>query len=353
MKFERMVIDSHMHLASFKNSDGVDFYTVFDDLKKEYGLKAINLCSCPCYSDWGIENNILCALYKLHEPTAYAYGGFFYPHKPVQTPMPKGLDLETQYEELIDLGFDGIKMLETKALEQHIFNFCVDADCYEDYFAKCEADGTHIIWHVADPDSFWDINRIHPRHLAKGWYYGDGNYPAWEDIYKRVFNVLERHPNLKITFAHFFFYSEHPEWLEELFGKYPNVGIDITPGAEMYNAFRDRNEFYRQFFIKYADRIRFGTDVQNTAVKGAPLRLESVYKFLTTDEEVTVVDIPTKGLELPDDVCDKILYKNFEATAGSKPKKIDVEKLKKYIQKYRAYITNPDVLEHLKAMKLI
>ena len=348
MKFEKTVIDSHMHLSAMKNAEGIDFYTFFDNKQKELGLKSLNLCSCPIYSDWGIENNILSALYKLHNPTAYAYGGFFYPEKPIKIPMPEGMDFLSQYEELLALGFDGIKLLETKALEQNDYKVKIDANCFEEFFAKCEKDGTHIIWHVADPDSFWDLNRIHPRHLAKGWYYGEGDFMSWEDIYKMVYNVLDRHPKLKVTFAHFFFYSEHPEWLIDLFEKYENVGIDLTPGAEMYNAFRDRNEYYRDFFIKYADRISYGTDVSfpGSAVNSA--RLEQVYRFITTGEELTVVDIKTKGLNLPQDVCEKLLHKNFEAVAGNSPKPINIELLKRYVEKYKKFIQKQDVIDLLK-----
>lgn len=351
--FDRTVIDSHMHVSRLENSDGMDMYTFFDNKIAEHGLRAINLCSCPICVGWGIENNVLCALYKMHNPAAYAYGGFFYPDMPIKQPMPEGLDLLTQYNELLDMGFDGIKMLETKALEQNAYQIRVDADYFEDYFAKCEKDGTHIVWHVADPDSFWDLKRIHPRHLAKGWYYGEGTFMAWEDIYKMVFNVLERHPKLKITFAHFFFYSEHPEWLEEMFEKYENVSIDVTPGAEMYNAFRDKNEYYREFFTKYAHRISYGTDV---CFPGSPVnaaRSEQVYRFLTSKEEIMLVDIQTKGLGLPDDVCERILYKNFADRAGYAPKKLDVEKFKGYLKKYRGYMTDEKVIRHLQEKGLL
>ena len=352
MKFSKTVIDSHIHISASRSKEGVDFYTFFDEKQKEHGLKAINICSCPIYSDWGIENNILSALYKLHNPTAYAYGGFFYPEKLMKTAMPQGMDFLTQYEELLAMGFDGIKLLETKTLEQKECNVFIDSEAYDGFFAKCEADGTHIIWHVADPDSFWDLNRIHPRHLAKGWYYGEGDYLAWEDIYKMVYKVLERHPALKINFAHFFFYSEHPEWLVELFEKYENVCIDITPGAEMYNAFRDNNSFYREFFTKYAHRITYGTDVSFPATPFNYARTEQIYRFLTTDDELTVVDIKTRGLKLSDEVCERIFHKNFEAVAGDKPKPINVEFFRKYVDKYRNYIKKPDVIELLKAKEL-
>ena len=216
MKFEKTVIDSHMHVHFYKNDQGETFYDFFDRKQAEHGLKAINLCGCPCVAEkdnlmWGVENNIMAALYKLHNPTAYAYGGFFYPNMPMEGPMPAGMELDTQYRELMDLGFDGIKLLETKAEEQKKFGLFVDDERFEPFFAQCERDGTHIVWHVADPDSFWDLKRIHPRHLAKGWYYGEGDFMAWEQIYEMVFRVLERHPKLKISFARSTGFGAGPE----------------------------------------------------------------------------------------------------------------------------------------------
>ena len=353
MIFEKPVIDSHMHVHFYKNDQGEDFYQFFDRKQAEHGLKAINLCACPCVLEknggsWGVENNILAALYKLHNPTAYAYGGFFYPTIPAENTMPAGMELDTQYRELMDLGFDGIKMLETKAEEQKKFGLFVDDQRFEPFFAQCEGDGTHIVWHVADPDSFWDLDRIHPRHLAKGWYYGEGDYMSWQSIYDMVERVLERHPKLKVTFAHFFFWSPWPEKLEQLFAKYENVAIDITPGAEMYGFFLQQYDRYRQFFINYADRIFYGTDVVFPSSKTNSLRSEQVYRFLTTDEEITLVDIPTKGLALPDEASEKILYRNFEQLAGNEPKPIDRAKLRQYIEKYLPYIQNQDALPHIR-----
>ncbi len=333
MKFNKTVIDSHMHTSALVDSEGVDLFSFFDGLQEKHGLKGLNICSYPI--GCGVENNVFSLLYKLHNPTAYAYGGFVYPDKPAKNPMPEGFDFKTQYEELLELGFDGIKMLETKTTEVNSYKLDVSDGRYDGYFSKCEKDGTHIIWHVADPDSFWDINRISKRHYDKGWFYGNGDYPSWEEIYDTVYKVLEKNPKLNVTFAHFFFYSEYPERLVELFEKYENVGVDITPGSEMYRAFGENNEFYRNFFIKYADRITFGTDVSHCGSKVGPLRLEAVYKFLTSSDEVTVVDVPTRGINLPDDVCEKILHKNFEKVAGEKPKNVNISALKKYIEKYK------------------
>lgn len=330
------VIDGHWHLYIYEDEQGRDFRAVLDGFQKEYGLAAANICAIPVYGGLGPAQNMLAALYKLHNPSAYAYGGLVYPQQPFCCPMPAGMEPLEQYEELMAIGFDGIKMLETKPTEQKAYGMRIDDTYYDSFFAAAEKDGTHMIWHVADPDTFWDIDRIPQVFLDRGWYYGDGTYLSYEQTYQQVFNVLDKHPNLPVTFAHFFFYSEKPEALAAVFAKYPKTSVDLTPGSEMYGAFRENREFYRDFFIKHADRILYGTD---TSFNGGDMtrfgvRGQAVQSFVCTDEELTVIRVDTKGLALPEDVQDKILGGNFQRFAGKSPKSVDKKALKAYIEKY-------------------
>lgn len=344
-----LVIDSHWHLYIFEDEQGRDFRTVMDEFQKENGLAAMNICAIPVYGGLGPAQNILAALYKLHNPTAYAYAGLVYPEQPYRCPMPEGMDPLSQYEELMALGFDGIKMLETKPTEQKLYGMRIDDGYFDPLFAAAEADGTHMIWHVADPDTFWDINRIPQTFLDRGWYYGDGTYLSYEDTYRQVFNVLDRHPNLPVTFAHFFFYAQKPEQLAQVFAKYPGTSVDVTPGSEMYAAFLENREFYRDFFTRYAHRILYGTD---TAVKGDDMtrfaqRGQAVRDFLTTDKDVTVIRVDTRGLDLPEEARRKILGENFRRLAGPVPKAVDGKALKAYIAKYRHLIDDAAMLAFL------
>ena len=346
---ERPIIDSHWHLYICEDEQGRDFCEVMDALQKQYGLKALNICSIPIYQELGPAQNLLAALYKLHNPTAYAYGGIVYPTKPFQKPMPPEMDPLSQYRELMQIGFDGIKMLETKPLEQKQYGILIDDEYFDGLFAACEQDATPMIWHVADPSTFWDLQRIPERFLQRGWFYGDGTYMSHEEIYGQVYRVLERHPRLKATFAHFFFLSENPGQLEKLFETYAGISIDITPGAEMYGDFRENRDAWRDFFIRYADRIMLGTD---TSVNGGNMdrfyqRYEAVRDFLTTDREVTVITETCRGLALPPDICDKILCQNFEAAAGKTPKPVDTNALKRYVEKYLHLITDKKLSRYI------
>ena len=351
MKLDIPVIDSHWHLYCWNDENGHDFRSLIDNYILENGLQSINICSIPIYTDIGPQQNILAALYKLHNPKAYAYGGLVYPQKPFQVPMPEGYDPLTQYNELMEIGFDGIKMLETKPTEQKQYNIEIDDSYFDSLFDVCEKNGTHMIWHVADPSTFWDLDKIPKRFLDRGWFYGDGTYMSHERIYAQVYNVLGKHPNLKVTFAHFFFMSETPEKLEELFKLYPNVSVDITPGAEMFADFRENHAYYRNFFKKYSDRILLGSD---TSVNGSNMdrfsqRSHALQEFISTDREVTIITETCKGLSLPHDVQEKIFGQNFITAAGQSPKSIDCKALKQYVDKYKCYITNPDMLAHIES----
>ena len=204
-----------------------------------------------------------------------------------------------------------------------------------------EEDQTHVLWHVCDPEEFWDINKISKEHIANGWYYGDGTFASSEEIYSQVFDVLKRHPMLKVSFAHFFFYSARPDDLERLFETYPGVNVDITPGTEMYVQFTEKHDFYRDFFIKYSDRISFGTDT--FFPDKTDTLFNNVIRFLSTDEGVTIHGTSAVGLDLPEDTCRKICYDNFIGRVSETPKSVNAKALKKYINKYRGWIEDKEL----------
>ena len=339
MMYKGPVIDGHLHVNSWFDSEGTDFYAGFDDILSRRGVEAMNIAANPI-GEWGPANNMLAALYKHHNPGTFIHGGIMYPGYPVRE-LPLGTDPLTQYRELKAIGFDGVKILDTKAQYHKEIDNPVNLPFYEPFFAEVEKDGTHVLWHVCDPEEFWDITKISKEHIANGWYYGDGTFASSEEIYSQVFDVLKRHPNLKVTFAHFFFYSARPGDLEKLFETYPGVNVDITPGTEMYVNFTENRSFYRDFFIKYSDRISFGTDT--FFPDKSDTLFNNVIRFLSTEDDVTIHGTPARGLDLPENVCRKILHDNFANRVSSRPKPIDARALKKYIGKYNGWVEDKDL----------
>ena len=73
----------------------------------------------------------------------------------------------------------------------------------------------------------------------------------------------------------------------------------------------------RDFMIEYADRIVFGTDIGRWKTTDQTENMVEAYnrcfRILETDEMVNgsfFGDKPTKGLNLPREVLEKIYYKN-------------------------------------------
>ena len=147
-----------------------------------------------------------------------------------------------------------------------------------------------------------------------------------------------------MTYAHFFFCSKEPEILEELFAKYPNFCVDLTPGGEMYVEFEKNYDFYKNFFHKYSDRLIFGTDRSfKCDEKYADWLFNVVTTFIGTNKPVTSFDNKElMGLDLPQEKADNILYANFERRVGTAPKQINKEKFKAYIEKYSFALSDED-----------
>lgn len=133
-----------------------------------------------------------------------------------------------------------------------------------------------ILFHVNDPEEFWDSEKVTETAKQFGWFYDD-TYVNNEDQYGQVLRVLERHPRLRILFPHFFFLSGQLDRLSGILDRYGNVKIDLTPGVELYHNLSVRHEKAREFFDCYQDRVCFGTDIGARQVilrQDTPLSLE-------------------------------------------------------------------------------
>lgn len=172
-------------------------------------------------------------------------------------------------KKILACGCDGIKLIESKPNMRRLLPVPDwDDPVWDPFFSFCEAEQVPILWHVNDPETFWDAANAPAWAVARGWLY-DGSYINNEAQYSQIFAVLEAHPRLRIDFAHFFFMSAQLERLSGFLDRYPNVMIDLTPGSEMYMNFSRNIENAAAFFEKYTDRIIYGTDIGGRNVLGA------------------------------------------------------------------------------------
>jgi predicted TIM-barrel fold metal-dependent hydrolase len=214
-----------------------------------------------------------------------------------------------------------------------------DGPEYAGMWAALEEQGFPVVFHVADPEEFWDAERCPDWARTQGWFYGNGTYPLKEDLYAEVDHVLQRHPRLKIIFAHFYFLSADLQRAAEFLDAHPSVCFDLTPGVEMYLNFGQNLAAARDFFFKYADRLVYGTDIGASAIDQDPTqeldRPESlgrawvVRRFLESDGPFSAPEgvghwlgmdeEGFHGIALPLDVLEKIYHANFERVFGPAP----------------------------------
>ena len=181
--------DSHVHIRFTRYEE---IRRLLDDLSTT-GLTDVCLLPLPYR---GAAENLAAVYWKTHydKMNIRAFGGLHVTDRYAKIPY------EILVDKLLDLGCDGIKIMNSPDTSRFMGRGLSDAR-YEKMFALLEELGTPINIHVADPETFWD----------EGKQYHDPSFPSKQWLYDDIFNVLDRHPGLNVTFAHFFFLSNFPE----------------------------------------------------------------------------------------------------------------------------------------------
>ena len=266
-----------------------------------------------------------------------------------------GKHMAAHAKRMMACGCDGIKIIEGKPNMRKILPIPdFDLPVWEPFWACAEKEQIPILWHVNDPEEYWHPELVSEYRRNMGDVYDD-TYPTSEGQYSQIFHILERHPNLKIIFAHFFFMSDKLERLGKLFDTYPNIMVDMTPGSEMYRILSANHEEAEAFFHKYAHRILYGTDAAARCVMLQLMtgfdetenlnRVELINSFFSpeTDEirgsdGAYLLDVPDfyfKGLDLTEEELNLIFCKNFQRFAGETPKPVNPKLVRKECRRIR------------------
>ncbi len=329
-RFAGQIIDSHTHLMDCNSAD-----------------RHLEVCRSCGHAKSGIVCTISEERINTNPPALFAksrYNSEIFAfcaldHSSAVAPSVTTPSLAEQVDLLLDMGVDGIKMLEGKATTRQWLNISVDSDYFADYFVKAQDTRIPILWHVNDPEEFWDPDRIPVWAAERNWGYDETDVQK-EEQYTEIDNVLQRYPELNIIFAHFYFLSADLPRAAAFLDKHPNVNFDLALGIEYLYNMSDTRDAARDFFIKYADRIVFGTDIISELAdtpEKAQARAGLITRWLETAEEYHVPDEADfllgdpedgliRGLNLPDEVLQKIYKTNYERITGlSEPKKLDTD----------------------------
>jgi predicted TIM-barrel fold metal-dependent hydrolase len=190
----------------------------------------------------------------------------------------------------------------------------IDDDRFAPIFEACGEMRLPVMFHTADPSAFFEPLDPHNERYEELAAHPDWSFQhspvSKRDLLEQRNCVIGRHPGTTFVGAHCAESGEDLAYLAEQLDRLPNLYVDIsarTPelGRQPYTA--------REFFLKYADRILFGTDLLPEVEM---YRL--YYRFLETADEY--FDYPSHasrqgrwniyGLFLPQEVLSKIYRQN-------------------------------------------
>ncbi|UCC99421.1 MAG: amidohydrolase family protein [Phycisphaerales bacterium] len=233
----------------------------------------------------------------------------------------------SRLEESFRAGAKGLKIHKSLGLSYRYRNgklMPVDDPKLDPVWQMCAKYNRPVVIHTADPAAFFTpLDRFNERWHELGthpdWLFHDEKFPSRDEVLAQRNRAIARHPGTTFICAHF---ANNPEdlgavgtWLDS----YPNMYVDVDAriselGRQPYTA--------RKFFIKYQDRIMFGTD---TAPSRDAYRM--YYRFLETDNEY--FDCASGhhrqgfwmiyGLFLPNNVLEKVYHKNAEQLLFGRP----------------------------------
>jgi|HubBroStandDraft_1064217.scaffolds.fasta_scaffold00027_19 hypothetical protein len=192
-----------------------------------------------------------------------------------------------------------------------------------------------LIGHLGEPRNCWlpieqmtvngdkEYFREHPQYYM----YQHPEMPTYEEQMAARDRMLDRNPKIKFMGAHLASLEWSVDRLAAFLDRYPNAVVDLAArmGQVQFQSNLDRDKV-RRFFIRYQDRLVYGTDTaQNAADKSAELRREAHetwlrdWRYLNTEQTFKdpELDAPVHGLGLPRDVVRKIYSGNAERWYGN------------------------------------
>jgi uncharacterized protein len=230
-----------------------------------------------------------------------------------------GQEMVAQVDDAVKRGARGLKVLKDLGLgvrDKTGKLITVDDPRLDPVWEECGRLGIPVFIHVTDPEAFFHaINNTNERYEEltehPDWSFYGPQFPTKESILDARNRMFAKHPRTEFVALHVANWPENLDNVSGLLDRLPNVSIEF--GAREAELGRQPRRA-REFFLKYQDRIMFGTDNQPS---------EQMYRnhfrwLETCDEYFDYWGYPGQGrwkiygMELPDTVLEKVYHKNAE-----------------------------------------
>jgi predicted TIM-barrel fold metal-dependent hydrolase len=230
-----------------------------------------------------------------------------------------GQEMVAQLDDAVVRGARGLKVLKNLGLgvrDKTGKLIAVDDPRLDPVWEECGRLGIPVSIHTSDPEAFFhptDATNERYEELIghPDWSFYGPQFPSKETLLAERDHVFAKHPHTTFVALHMANWPENLDYVGNLLDKYPNVMVEF--GAREAELGRQPKRA-REFFLKYQDRIMFGTDSEVTEEM-----YRNYFRWLeTNDEYFDYWGYPGQGrwkiygLGLPDEVLKKIYHENAE-----------------------------------------
>jgi predicted TIM-barrel fold metal-dependent hydrolase len=203
----------------------------------------------------------------------------------------------------------------------------IDDPKFDLIFKHLSDNGIPLVGHLGEPKNCWlPLEKMTTKNDSN--YFANNpkyhmflhpEFPSYEEQMAARDRMLDKNPNLIFIGCHLasleWSVDELAAWLE----KYPNTAVDMAARmGQLFYQTHENHKRVRDFFIKYQDRILYGTDIIDHGKEEIQFqnRMHKTWlkdwEYLVTDNKITsnLIDGDFNGLKLPKEVVDKIYAQN-------------------------------------------
>lgn len=192
-----------------------------------------------------------------------------------------------------------------------------------------------LIGHQGEPHNCWlpleqmttDNDREYFRNHPQYHMYLHPDQPSYDDQIATRDRFVAAHPGLRFVGAHMGSLEYDVDRLGAFLDRFPDASVDLAARMSQvqYQSLRDRGKV-RAFFIRYQDRLLYGTDLTVNPDSDPSEFRRSAHDVWTADwrylataesQRVDTLDADVPGLALPREVIDKVYYRNAVRVFGA------------------------------------
>lgn len=235
------------------------------------------------------------------------------------------LDSEFQRGALAVKVWKNIGMVERDAAGQLIFIDDAGLDPVFDHLAET---GIPLIAHQGEPRNCWlpieqmttENDKLYFGNHPEYHMYLHPEMPRYEALMAKRDAMVADHPDMRFVGAHMGSLEWSVDEAAEFLDAHPNAVLELAARMAQiqYQSVRDHAKV-RDFFIRYQDRILYGTDLTLNPGEDAEGFRKIAHDYWMADwtylataetQRVDDIDADARGLALPRSVIDKIYYAN-------------------------------------------